>query len=220
MMSDISANLDVIRNTIGAAAVSAGREPGAIKLMAVSKGHDASAVRAALAAGQRCFGENRVQEAKAKFVSLKTTYPDLVLHLIGPLQTNKAGEAVMLFDVIETLDRPSLADGLAKAIKKTGRAPKFLIEINIGGEVQKAGIAPSALSDFLTYCRAKGLMVGGLMCIPPQNADPTPHFLRLKELATQYGLNDLSMGMSDDFETAIRCGSTEVRVGTAIFGPR
>jgi PLP dependent protein len=219
-MNDISGNLKAVRRAVEAAAKGAGRAPASVGLLAVSKGHDEGAVMTALKAGQLAFGENRVQDAKAKFARLKEQYPSLQLHLIGPLQTNKAEDAVRLFDVIETLDRPALADALAKAIKKVGRTPKLYIEVNIGREPQKAGIAPEVLGDFLASCRERQLEIGGLMCIPPQADDPTPHFMMLKELAAQHKLPEISMGMSADFETAIHCGSTEVRIGTAIFGKR
>jgi pyridoxal phosphate enzyme (YggS family) len=219
-MGDIGGNLKAIRRAIRAAVEGAGRSLESVRLCVVSKGHDEVAVRAAIAAGQLIFGENRVQEAKAKFTGLRAEYPALELHLIGPLQTNKAEDAVRLFDVIETLDRPALADALAKAIRKAGRAPKLYIEINSANEPQKTGVAIEALGDFLAYCRSRELEIGGLMCIPPQADDPAPHFTRLRELATQHKLREISMGMSADFELAIRCGSTEVRIGTAIFGKR
>jgi pyridoxal phosphate enzyme (YggS family) len=220
-MADIARNLKAIRRSIDAAAKAADRDPEAVKLLAVSKTKSEEDIRAALAAGHRIFGENRVQEAKTKFASLRGAYPDLELHLIGPLQTNKAEEAVKLFNVIETLDRPKLAAALAQAIKKTGSSPEFLIEINIGNEPQKSGIKPDELGQFLKYCREMcQLTIKGLMCIPPQTDDPKPHFMRLKQLAAEYGLAELSMGMSADFETAIACGATEVRVGTALFGAR
>ena len=172
-----------------------------------------------MAAGQYCFGENRVQEAAEKFAALRT--PELELHLIGPLQTNKAEAAVRLFDVIQTLDRAKLAAALAKAIQKTGCHPRLYVEINSGREAQKAGIAPEALDDFLHLCRdVYALTVTGLMCIPPQTDDPVPHFRLLKGLADRHALPHISMGMSADFSQAIACGATEVRIGTAIFGAR
>ncbi len=220
-MNAIADNLRFVRKKIMQAALANGRDPSQIKLVAVSKGKTEADVEAAIAAGQLVFGENRVQEAKAKFANLRAANPALELHLIGPLQTNKADDAVRLFDVIQTLDRPSLAEALAKAIKKTGRVPRLYIEVNSGSEPQKAGVAPEDFGSFLDFCRdACGLAVNGVMCIPPQAGDPTPHFLRLKTLAEQYGLAHISMGMSADFETAIRCGATEVRVGSAIFGER
>lgn len=189
-------------------------------LVAVSKTQDANAVREALQAGQRIFGENRVQEAQEKFPPLRRDYPDIEVHLIGPLQTNKAKAAVELFDVIETLDRPALAEALAKAMDKTGKRPRLYIEVNIGGEHQKAGIAPDKAEDFLAFCRLRGLEISGLMCIPPHDADPEPFFRRMRALADRLALPHLSMGMSGDFETAIACGATAIRIGTAIFGDR
>jgi pyridoxal phosphate enzyme (YggS family) len=188
--------------------------------MAVGKTQPQEAIAMALAAGQRLFGENRVQEAKTKFEGLRTAEPGLRLHLIGPLQTNKAEDAVRLFDVIEVLDRPALADALARAMQKTGRAPQFYIEVNLGAEPQKAGIAPGDLAAFLAYARKAGLSVTGLMAIPPQEGDPEPYFRQLKKLADEHNLSHISMGMSADFEAAIRCGATEVRIGTALFGAR
>jgi pyridoxal phosphate enzyme (YggS family) len=220
-MTDIAGNLEVVRRKIATAARAAGRDPEAIKLAAVGKGHAAEAIATAIVAGQKLFGENRVQEAKAKYAGLREKHPGIELHLIGPLQTNKAEEAVRLFDVIETLDRPKLAEAFAVAIRKTARAPVFYIEVNIGAEKQKAGIAPQELGGFLAFCRKNcGLTVEGLMCIPPQDRNPAPFFRRLRELAAQHGLAQLSMGMSGDFETAVREGATEVRVGTGIFGER
>jgi len=220
-MGTITADLETIRSRIAAAARAAGREPSVVTLIAVSKTKPEADVRAAYAAGQKVFGENRVQEAKTKYEPLRTEFPDLKLHLIGPLQTNKAEEAVRLFDVIETLDREKLAEALAAAIAKTGCKPKLYIEVNIGSEPQKAGIAPAALKGFLRFCREKcGLEISGLMCIPPHTDHPDPHFARMKELAAHVGLHDLSMGMSADFEAAIRAGATHVRVGSAIFGER
>jgi len=174
-----------------------------------------------LAAGHRNFGENRVQEAAAKFPALKERYPDLRLHLIGPLQTNKVRQAAALFDVIETLDRPRLAEALAAETARTGRRIPCLIEVNIGAEPQKAGISPAETAAFLEACRGQwGLDITGLMCIPPAGEDPLPHFRRLSALARELGLADLSMGMSGDYADAIACGATEIRVGTALFGRR
>jgi pyridoxal phosphate enzyme (YggS family) len=220
-MDLIAVNFAALRARIENAAQKAGRNVGAVRLVAVSKFHGAESVAAALAAGQRLFGENRVQEAKGKFLGLRNAYPDIELHLIGPLQTNKAEEAVKIFDAIETLDRPDLAVALAKAMRKTGRALPCYIEINIGNETQKAGIQPEQLGDFLRLCREEhGLRVAGLMCIPPQNENPQPYFARMKQLAGMHHLPHLSMGMSADFESAIQEGATEIRVGTAIFGER
>jgi pyridoxal phosphate enzyme (YggS family) len=220
-MTDISANLEALRQKIAAAAKVAGRDPAGVKLVAVSKFQPVEAVRAALAAGQTCFGENRVQEARAKYEGLRDEYPALELHLIGPLQTNKAAEAVRLFDVIETLDRPKLAAALAAAMKKERCSARLYVEVNTGNEPQKSGVAPEALGDFLRLCREEyGLSIKGLMCIPPEADDAAPHFQLLKRLADENGLPYVSMGMSADYESAIRCGATEIRVGTAVFGER
>jgi len=190
-------------------------------LIAVSKTRSVDEIRQALIAGQRVFGENRVQEAQAKFPQLRVEYPDIELHLIGPLQTNKADEAVHLFDVIQTLDRPKLAEKLAAAISKVGRTPRLYVEINIGKEPQKTGIAPDELGEFLTFCCDRcGLQISGLMCIPPQSQDPTMFFRRMKQLADKHHLPHLSLGMSADYQEALKCGATEVRIGTAIFGTR
>ncbi len=188
--------------------------------MAVSKTHPAEPVAALLAAGQRLFGENRVQEAGAKYPALRARYPDLQLHLIGPLQTNKVRDAVALFDVIETVDRPKLAQALAAEMARTGRALRCLIEVNIGAEPQKAGMAPAETAGFLAACRAWGLTISGLMCIPPQDGEPARHFTALARLAGDLDLPELSMGMSGDFAAAIACGATEIRVGTTLFGQR
>lgn len=220
-MTDIAQNLESIRQRIAAAAQTAKRDASRIQLVAVSKLKTAEDVRAAYEGGQKDFGENRVQEAKAKFLPLREAYPDLRLHLIGPLQTNKVEDALRLFDVIETLDRPRLATECAKGIQKIGRSPEFYIEVNIGEEHQKAGIAPSMLEDFLAFCTTGcGLNVTGLMAIPPQHENPHPYFQQVYELATRHGLPHISMGMSGDFEQAIAAGSTEIRIGTAIFGAR
>src|SRR5487761_1017194 len=220
-MISIAARLAAVRAQIAAAARHAGRAPDTATLVAVGKTHPAGAIEAALAAGQRDFGENRVQEAQAKFPALKARYPDLRLHLIGPLQTNKARDAVRLFDVIHTLDRPRLAEALARALAQDGRRPTLLVEVNVGAEPQKAGVAPEAADGFIADCRARWhLAPVGLMCIPPAGADPAPHFDRLAAIAKRNDLAELSMGMSDDFEIAVAHGATLVRVGTAIFGPR
>jgi len=190
-------------------------------LIAVSKTRSIEEIRQALKAGQRVFGENRVQEAQAKFPDLRKDHPDIELHLIGALQTNKAQTAVELFDVIQTVDRPDLAKALAKAIQRTGRTPRLYVEVNIGREPQKAGILPEQLEAFLTYCRTDcGLSLTGLMCIPPHDQDPAPYFQQMRKLADEFSLPQLSMGMSGDYETAIQYGATEIRVGTAIFGER
>ena len=189
-------------------------------LVAVTKTQPEEAIADILATGQRVFGENRVQEAEARWAGRRGAYPDLELHLIGPLQTNKAEDAVRLFDVIETLDRPKLADALVKAMAKVGRALPVLIQVNTGEEPQKAGVAPSDVQELLQYARDKGLEVQGLMCIPPVDEPAGPHFALLADLAKSLGLNVLSMGMSSDYVTAARFGSTHVRVGSALFGAR
>lgn len=220
-MSDAIAAAAALHQAIAAAAVAAGRDPAAISLVAVSKTHDEAAVRPFLAAGLRVFGENRVQEAKTKWPLLKQDYPDLSLHLIGPLQTNKVRDAVALFDVIETIDRPKLARAVADEIARCGRAPRCLVQVNIGREAQKAGIDPDQALALVDLCRREyGLMVDGLMCIPPADQDPVPHFRKLAELAAAAALPVLSMGMSGDFAQAIACGATHVRVGSALFGRR
>ena len=193
----------------------------AVALVAVSKTHPAAAVAAALAAGQTLFGENRVQEAAGKFPALRHDHPDLRLHIIGPLQTNKAREAVRLADVIETLDRVRLADAIEDAIAREGRAPALLVQVNVGDEPQKAGIPTAEADHFIAACQARfGAALAGLMCIPPAEGDPGAHFAWLAACARRHGLARLSMGMSGDFETAIAQGATHVRVGTAIFGER
>jgi pyridoxal phosphate enzyme (YggS family) len=217
----IAAQLAAVRQRIADAARAAGRDPRSVALVAVSKTHGAAAVRAAIAAGQRLFGENRVQEAQAKFPALKAEFPDLLLHLIGPLQTNKVKDAVALFDVIETLDRPKLAEKLAEEMNRSGRRPRCYIQVNIGREPQKAGIGAGDLGALLALCRDDyRLPVVGLMCIPPADKDPAPFFAAMCELARSHHLPILSMGMSGDFPAAIAAGASHVRVGTAIFGTR
>lgn len=218
---DIPPRLAAVRAGIAEAARGAGRNPGEVTLIAVSKTHDAAAVACALAAGQRAFGENRVQEAQAKYPALKAQYPDLALHLIGPLQTNKAHDAVALFDVIETLDRPRLAEALAREMTRQGRRPALFIQVNTGEEPQKAGVLPGEADAFIEDCRGRlGLEIAGLMCIPPEGEEPALHFALLREIARRHRIPGLSMGMSGDFAVAIRFGATHVRVGTAIFGQR
>jgi pyridoxal phosphate enzyme (YggS family) len=219
-MPDVAANLAAVKARITAAAAAAGRWPEDVQLVAVSKTHDAAAIAAAIAAGQRRFGENRVQEAQAKYPALKAAHPDLALHLIGPLQTNKAKEAVALFDVIETLDRPKLLDALAREIGRQARRPRLFVEVNTGEEAQKAGVLPAEADAFIALCCARGLPPDGLMCIPPQDEEPALHFALLREIARRNGVVSLSMGMTADFETAILFGATHVRIGTAIFGAR
>jgi pyridoxal phosphate enzyme (YggS family) len=217
----IAANLAAVRGRIETAARDAGRALDAVTLVAVSKTNPASAVRAALAAGQRVFGENRVQEALEKFPALRGEFPDLALHLIGPLQTNKVRDVVAHFDVVETVDRPRLAEALAREMARAGRRPPCLIEVNTGEEPQKSGVFPAAVDEFIVDCRDRlGLPIMGLMCVPPHDEEPSPHFALLREIARRNALPLLSMGMSADFETAIRFGATHVRVGTAIFGAR
>lgn len=217
----IAANLRDVHARIAKAAAAANRPAAEVRLIAVSKTHDAAAIEAAMAAGQTVFGENRVQEAKAKFPALKAAHPNLELHLIGPLQSNKARDAVALFDAIHTLDRDSLAETLAAEMKHEGRAPKLFVQVNTGEEPQKAGVAPQDARAFIDRCRTThGLTITGLMCIPPAEEPPAPHFALLLKLAHEAGLKELSMGMSGDYETAIRLGATHIRVGTAIFGAR
>jgi pyridoxal phosphate enzyme (YggS family) len=216
----IADNLRRVRDRIAAAARAAGRRPEAITLVAVSKTKPAEAVAAALAAGQTVFGENRVQEAAAKFPALQAAHP-LSLHIIGGLQTNKARDAVRIADVIETLDRPKLSDALEAAIAREGRTPALLIEVNTGLEPQKSGVARDQADRFIEDCQGRfGAALTGLMCVPPQGEDPRPHFTWLAACAARHRLGTLSMGMSADFEIAIACGATCVRVGSAIFGGR
>lgn len=218
--ADIAANLREIHDRVAAAAAAAGRAADTVTLVAVSKFHPQDSVVAALQAGQRHFGENRVQEAAAKFPALRPAYPDLRLHLIGPLQTNKARDAMALADVIETLDRPRLSDALQAAVPH-GPAPAMLIQVNVGDEPQKAGIARAEADRFIVQCQQRfGAAVMGLMCIPPAAADPAPHFDWLADRAARHGLPVVSMGMSADYEMAIRHGATHIRLGTAIFGAR
>ena len=210
-----------VRQHIAAAARAAGRDPASITLVAVSKTHGADRVRELLDVGQRVFGENRVQEAEEKFPALKAEYPDLKLHLIGPLQTNKAREAVALFDVIQSVDRERLAATLAKEMTRADRRPDCYIQVNTGEDPQKAGMLPAELDAFVASCRdMHKLPVVGLMCIPPVDEEPALHFALLAKMAARNGLAAISMGMSADYETAIRLGATHVRVGTALFGHR
>lgn len=219
--SGAAERLAAISSRIAAAAAAAGRDPAEVSLVAVSKTKSATEIRPAVAAGHRLFGENRVQEALAKWPGLKAEFPDLRLHLIGPLQTNKVRDAVRLFDAIETLDREKLARALATEVSKQGRRLDCFIQVNTGAEPQKAGVEPSQADAFIALCRdGLGLPVAGLMCIPPVDEEPAPHFDLLREIARRNRLSDLSMGMSADFETAIRFGATHVRIGTAIFGDR
>jgi pyridoxal phosphate enzyme (YggS family) len=213
--------LAAVRDEIARACRDAGRPPGSVTLVAVSKTFGRAAIEPVIAAGQRVFGENRVQEAKTKWPALQDLYPDIELHLIGPLQSNKAREAVALFNVIHSLDRPSLAEALAKEIVRQGRTPRLLIEINTGGEPQKAGVLPEQADDFIRRCRDEfRLPIAGLMCLPPADEPPAPHFALTAKIARRNELNLLSMGMSADFPIAIAMGATHVRIGTAIFGDR
>jgi hypothetical protein len=217
----IAANLATVRARIVGAAIRAGRPAEAASLVAVSKTHPQAAVLTALGAGQVVFGENRVQEAAQKFLPLRSAHPALRLHLIGGLQTNKAAEAARIADVIESLDRPRLADAIADAIQREGRTPRLLVQVNTGGESQKSGVARADADHFIDACRERfGAALTGLMCIPPAGTDPAPHFAWLATCAARHGLAELSMGMSGDFEVAIAHGATLVRVGTAIFGHR
>jgi hypothetical protein len=210
-----------VQREIDAACRAAGRERASVTLVAVSKTFDADAIEPVITAGQRAFGENRVQEAKWKWPPLLAQHPGLELHLVGPLQSNKAREAVALFDAIHSVDRPSLAEALAKEIARQGRQPLLFVEINTGGEPQKAGVLPEQADTFIAACReAYGLTISGLMCIPPFDEPPAPHFALTAKIAKRNGLAFLSMGMSADFATAISLGATHVRVGTAIFGAR
>lgn len=216
----IADNLARVRERIANAAIGAGRRPDDVTLVAVSKTKPVEAVLAAMAAGQTVFGENRVQEAAGKFPPLRADHP-FSLHIIGGLQTNKARDAVRLADVIETLDRPKLAEALAAAMQKEGRTPNLLIEVNTGSEAQKSGIARADADGFIDDCKGRfGTALTGLMCIPPHDEDPRPHFTWLAECAARHGLPTVSMGMSADYEIAIACGATLVRVGSAIFGSR
>jgi PLP dependent protein len=220
-MSEGADHLADVMRRIAEAARAAGRDPGQVTLVAVSKTHGADKVRELLAAGQRVFGENRVQEAEEKFPALKAEYPDLQLHLIGPLQTNKTRDAVALFDVIESVDRERLAVTLAKEMARAGRRPECFIQVNIGEEPQKAGVLPAELDAFVAACRdTHKLPVVGLMCIPPVDEEPALHFALLAKMAARNNLPKVSMGMSADYEIAVRLGATHVRVGSALFGAR
>ena len=218
--SSIAERFGAVRRRVEKACRTAGRASGTVVLTAVSKTQPDEALEAALAAGQRVFGENRVQEAQAHWAARRSATAGLELRLIGPLQTNKATDAVELFDVIETLDRARLADALATAAAKTGRTPRVLVQVNTGAEPQKAGVLPEAADDLVAYAREKGLSVEGLMCIPPADEAPGAHFALLRKIAGRNGLGVLSMGMSGDYETAIRFGATHVRIGSALFGER
>ncbi len=210
-----------VRNQIARACAEAQRDPATVTLVAISKTFGADAIAPVIAAGQRVFGENRVQEARAKWPALKERHPDIELHLVGPLQSNKTKDAVALFDAIHSVDRPSLAEALAKEFARQTRRPTLFVEINTGAEPQKAGVLPEDTDAFLRTCRESyGLDIAGLMCIPPADEPPAPHFALTAKIARRNGLKLLSMGMSADFPLAIAFGATHVRVGTAIFGAR
>lgn len=220
-MSEGSKHLAEVVGRIAEAARTASRNPADVTLVAVSKTHGADRVKEVLDAGHRVFGENRVQEAQEKFPALKAAYPDLELHLIGPLQTNKARDAVALFDVIQSVDRDKLAATLAKEMERAGKRPACYIQVNTGEEPQKAGVLPAELDAFVATCRdTYKLPVVGLMCIPPVDEEPALHFALLAKMAARNGLPKVSMGMSADYETAVRLGATHVRVGSALFGAR
>ena len=218
--TDVARNFASILERIEAARKAALQPAPSTSLIAVSKSHQEETLLPALALGHRLFGENRVQEAMQKWPSIKERFRELQIHLIGPLQSNKVGDAIHLFDAIHTLDRPKLARALAAAVEVGERCPELFVQVNIGEEPQKSGVAPSETDNFLKLCRELGLPVQGLMCIPPVGANAAPYFALLREMARANGLAKLSMGMSDDFETAIRFGATHVRIGTALFGAR
>lgn len=212
--------LQQVRARIAQAAALTGRTGADVTLIAISKTHDAAAIRPLLDEGQRHFGENRVQEAQAKWPELRARYPDVTLHLVGQLQSNKAAEAVALFDVIHALDRLSLVTALGKAMAAAGRQVPCFVQVNIGAEAQKGGCAIADVPDLLAAARAAGIPVVGLMCVPPASTEAAPYFALLAKIARDGGLSGLSMGMSGDFETAVMLGATHVRVGSALFGAR
>src|SRR3981189_3623830 len=213
--------LATVEQEVARACKEARRDRASVTLVAVSKTFDANAVAPVIEAGQRVFGENRVQEAKAKWPGLMSSYPGVALHLIGPLQSNKAKEAVTLFDAIHSVDRPSICEALAKEIESQKRRPQLFVQLNTGEEPQKAGVAPGEADAFIASCREKyGLLISGMMCIPPANEPPAPHFALTAKIAARNGLKNLSMGMSADFAVAIQFGATHVRVGSALFGHR
>ncbi|MCA6123353.1 YggS family pyridoxal phosphate-dependent enzyme [Bradyrhizobium sp. WSM 1704] len=221
LAADSPSGLATVEQEIARACKEARRDRASVTLIAVSKTFAADAIFPIIAAGQRVFGENRVQEAKGKWPALMQSHPGLVLHLIGPLQSNKAKEAVALFDAIHSVDRASICEALAKEIKSQGRRPELFVQINTGEEPQKAGVAPQDADTFIAACRETyGLSISGLMCIPPVDQAPAPHFALCAKIAARNGLSGLSMGMSADFATAIQMGATHVRVGSAIFGTR
>ena len=219
-MENAASRLADVRANIAKVCKPARREPADVTLIAVSKTHDAPEIQPLIDAGQRVFGENRVQEAQAKWPTLRAAYPDIELHLIGQLQSNKAEEAVALFDVIHSLDRPSLLTALAKAMDKAGKRVPCFVQVNIGDEAQKGGCPIADLPAFLASARAAEVPLAGLMCIPPADTEAAPFFAMLAKLAADHGLTGLSMGMSGDYETAVMLGATHIRVGTALFGAR
>jgi len=219
--SDVAERIRAVRARIADAARAVGRDPGAVTLVAVGKAQPEERIRAALAAGQRVFGENYVQEAKARWAATRTAWRGLQLHLVGPVQTNKVKEVVALFDVVETLDRPKLAQALAREMARQERRPACFVQVNTGEEVQKAGVWPADADAFIAACRDDlGLPVEGLMAIPPEDEEPSLHFALLAKIAARNGLAQLSMGMSADFEIAVQLGATHVRIGSALFGAR
>ncbi len=219
--AEIRTRLLLVEQEIALAARAADRAPASVKLVAVTKTVPIAVIEEAIAAGQRVFGENRVQEAHAKWPALKERHPDIELHLIGPLQSNKVREAVALFDVIETVDRPKLARALAEEISRAGKRPRLFVQVNTGEEPQKAGVLPAETDAFVALCRDDlGLSIEGLMCIPPLDEEPAMHFALLAKIAARLGIEELSMGMSGDFARAVQFGATYVRIGTAIFGAR
>jgi len=219
--AEIRTRLVLIDQEIALAARAADRDPASVKLVAVTKTVPVAVIKEAIAAGQRVFGENRVQEAHSKWPALKQLHPDIELHLIGPLQSNKVREALALFDVIETVDRPKLARALAEEIPHAGRRPRLFVQVNTGEEPQKAGVLPAETDAFVALCRDElGLSIEGLMCIPPLDEEPAMHFALLAKIAARLGIEQLSMGMSGDFARAVQFGATYVRIGTAIFGAR
>jgi hypothetical protein len=220
-LAEIPARLRLVEQEIALAARAAERDPASVKLVAVTKTVPPDVIEQAIGAGQSVFGENRVQEAHEKWPALRERHPDIELHLIGPLQSNKVREAVALFDVIETVDRPKLARALAEEMTRSGKRPRLFVQVNTGEEPQKAGVAPAEADAFVALCRDDlGLTIEGLMCIPPFDEEPAMHFALLAKIAGRLGIKDLSMGMSGDFARAIQFGATYVRIGTAIFGAR
>ncbi|HLH11531.1 MAG TPA: YggS family pyridoxal phosphate-dependent enzyme [Methylovirgula sp.] len=216
----VLARLAEVKARLARAARDGGRDPEGVTLVCVTKTFGPDEIRPVLQAGERFFGENRVQEAMRKWPELRLAYPDIELHLIGPLQSNKAREAVEFFDVIETVDREKIAGALAQEIARSGRCPRLYVQVNTGSEPQKAGVVPEEADGFIAYCRTLGLEVSGLMCIPPHGEQASPHFALLNKIAARNGIATLSMGMSSDFEIAIELGATHVRIGSAIFGAR